>query len=571
MSYLEEIDRLFEENKFEEARKLCEGHENERKIQVYLAKMFLIEKKYKKAEIICEKYPEDPEMQSLLIKAYTKEGKFIPQKYEDAKTICRKFMKKDKVILSQYIKILIKQGQYKEAEDICKANLDQMTIKSQLVSIYIEQERFDEAKELCMKHLDYIAIKSQYVKILMKEGRLQEAEKICIEEKENPTFKSQLIAILSREGKLEEAKKIAEENKDMNVIKIQLKKIDKKLKDNGVDEPISEGKLVNEQKYINVIKTRIYMEDNLRELTNEIKESDMDDWQRTIALIALYKKLKQNKNAELVYKEAKKIFEKDEIKMKKLKSISGYIVSTKQKLFDFNILDKMINWEIDENLANEIRERRKKEEEEIEKNTEKLREENKKILEEKQEKIVKEKIENEDKKEIVDVKQEQIEKKIEQPKKQEVVTSNSQKEKKNKNKKDKKKKDTFGTLYKSEITVMKAKINGKANSSNINYIKEFSILENLEEKSITDLRAKMQFIMYLRKYGMDDLAKKDFSEEYEIYNLINNMMTLKRANPNYDDSKILEEIIDKASKLEGDNEYIYTLLDNATKKNDFQR
>ena len=580
MSYIEEIDELIESGHLNRAMQLCLQYEDDEKVKYRIANIFSMKQMYNDAEEICYKYPGNKKMQRLLVETLIKHGSIISAKYEEAKQLCKKYMDEDEFFKSKYVKVLIKAEEYDEAEKICKEEISNIKMLSQLIKIYMKQNKLAEAKELCEKNLEIEAIKSQYVTVLIGEGNTEEAKQFC---PNNPIIQSQLISIYMSERNLDEAKKVAEANKTSTAIKGQLKIINSQIKkrehknalkqkEERKDEERKNKEQVEEEKeipYINIIKSRIYMDDLPREIIEEIKKSDLDDWQKMISIIAIYKKKRENGNAELTYKEAKKMFKSDPIKLKKLNSLNGYISSSKNKMFDLKMFDGIINWHVENKYCEEIQARKEREAREIEEDDEK----NKKIVLEnkKQKEEQKAELEEENVQQKEEIKKEQ---KVEETVKVnnvkvQNIPSLPTKSKKNKNKeKEKSKKDknketlTIIEVYGSEITKLKAKISVKANSSNINYIKEFNAIENIEEKSARDLRVKMQLVMYLRKYDLEKEAKEALPQEFEIYDLVNKMMMYKRADSRYDDSKIMQQILDKVAMIDGDNDYIYKLLDN---------
>ena len=517
MSYLNKIDELITAGELDKAKEMCKENENEHKIKFRVARILFMEDKIEEAEKMCKEFPDDIEMQALLITILTQEGK-----YEEAKEICGKYMDKLIAFKAQYVKILMKQGKYGEVERICLANIERPIFVSQLVDVYVKQGRYVEAKNVCRNNINI------------------------------PTMEMQLKNI--NKAYKEKSKEISKEKND----KIP---------------------------FINRIKTRIYLDDIPNDYIEEIKNSNLNDWKKMVALMAIYKKRKENKNAEMMFKEAKKTYKNDPGKSKKLNMLGSYITSNKQKMIDWNAFDKTINWEIDENYAEEIR--NKREQEEIKKKEQEEKEKQEKqeeIVQQEENKIIviqQESIKEEDKK----VEEKQEEKEEVQIKEIKIIPNmqNSEvrkKVKKNKNKEKEKNKSknvenkeelTMNDVYKEEIFEVKKQINIRANTSNINYIKEFNAVDNLEEKSAKDLRAKMQLVMYLRKYGKDKIAEESMPQEYEIYDLINKMLMYKRADSKYDDSEILEEIMSKVEKIDGNNEYIYELIEKAYKKNEEQR
>ena len=652
MSYIEEVDKLIDAGELKRAKDICDRYERDEEAQLRIAKIYYLEGKVGLAESLCKKYPNNSEFEKFLITVLTKEGKFDFVKYYEALEICYRYMHNDQIVKSQFVKILIKMERYDEVEKICLEEKDDETFISQLIKSYIKQGKYEKARNLCEKRLDVLAIKSQYITVLIAEGNKEKAKEICRANPDNVVLQSQLITMLMNENKFEEAKEIALKHVESSVVSRQLKKINKYLnsrmttvkdyyknteakeeKDVSVEEKkidekqeeIKEerkdrrdrkdkkNKNSNEVPYIDIIKTKIYMDDIPREYIEDLKKSDLDPWQKSVAIIAIYKKKNETKNAELALKEAKRLFKTDPVKLKKLNSLVSYVSSNKQKMFDWNAFDRIINWEINEDYATSIRLRREedkligeeqlvkveKEENKIDEKQEEikeqLKEEVQKQVEEKvdeKEETVKqeskeivieglqqvavidlkkeEKTENIESKKEESVKEEKVEEVKEEAKQEQVQQTKKVKKNKNKEKgKHKKEQDLENKMmvdvYKTEIMKLKSKI---ANSNNI---KEFYVVDNIEEKPATDLRAKMQIVMYLRKYGLDKVALEGFPQEYEIYDLINKMMMYKRADSKYDDSKILEEIMEKASKIEGNNEYIYKLLDDVTKKSGEQR
>ncbi|MBP3255276.1 MAG: hypothetical protein J6M60_02150 [Clostridia bacterium] len=603
MSYLEEIDKLIETGELRRAKEMCWEHENDEnnvEIQLRHVDILLMEQKYYEAEEICYKYPNNYEMQKLLINVLIKHGKSMPEKYQEAKALCEKYMENDVDVKVKYVKILIKEEKYDEAEKICKENITNIKMLSQLIKSYIKQNKLEEAKKICEEHFEEDPIKSQYVTVLITEGKLEQAKEVCQKYSENIIMQSQLISILILQDNLDEAKKVAEAHNTSQAIKSQLRIINHKLRtrersekkghrfsyrperkekqikeENKGNDQIEEKKDIEqkEQSYINIIKTRIYLDYLPRELIEEIRNSDIDDWQKVISIMAIYKKKNENRNAEMTLKEAKRMFKTDPVKLKKLNSLSSYITSNKQKMFDWNLFDTMLKWKIDEKYAEDYRSGKIQVEEDKEEVV--VAPKIEVIIEDSEEKGQIEPVEIEEQKEIkLEENTQEQNKMIEEKKKeqkQEIVTqikAVQTKVKKNKNKEKEKNKKlqekellTMSEKYRTQFTKLKAQISAKANSTSVMYIKDLNSVENLEEKSPKDLRVKMQFILYLRKYGLDKDANETLPQEYEVYDLINKLVLYKKADPRYDSSKLRQEILDKVSRIEGNNEYIHKILD----------
>lgn len=517
------------------------------------------EEKIAEAKKICEKIPAHEPIQSQLIKILMKEGKIA-----EAKKICKKFPAYEP-IQSQLITILMKEGKDIEAKKICEKFPDDEFIQSKLVTILRNEGKDAEVKEICEKFPRNEFIQSKLVKILIKEEKIEEAKKICQKFPHKAMIQLQLVSILKEQGdyeSLREAYQIGtrkefEYNKHMKKrveeVEIMLKELEKWKK---IDIEYSE----NDQKVLNTIKTKLYYDDIELQDIEKVKQNDeeLDEWTKTIVLLAIYDKQKNTKMSATVFKQSQSSFKDDAMKMKVLNRLKDIILSKKPRIFDWSMFDDLLKWELDTEVEKEIMDKKAKKENVF---------------------VIKKEVEEPKKQQPI---YQKIPKKSRQmvevylQSNKESVSKPSEKTTKLKTKPVKKilPKPTIGEVFDSEISKMKMDILLKHSSDaltqnqKLELLEEFDRLENIEDTVMDNFRAKMQMVLFLRKYDMKSVADSKLEAESEIYDDINKMYSLQRNNPDFDCSEFAKNIMNKVAKIQGDNQFAYKLLDKVIEKGD---
>lgn len=431
----------------------------------------------------------------------------------------------------------------------------------------MREGRLEEAKEKCKEFPKNEAIQSQYITILMREGSLEEAKEKCKGFPKYEAIQSQYITILisekTKEG-LYEAKRIANKKRFRNAKNLQrkLEKVEKLLEEISLDEEMLKRQTVVDNKQdkknlLNVIKTKLYCDDVTLDFLQQIKQDkeNLTDWERVVVLLAIYDKQKNHKSSEKVLKESKKSFENDVRKIKILNNLQNVILSKKPRAFDWSMFDKILGWQLDEDVHQEIKSKRE---------SEKANGEERKRIE-------------------IEITRKKAEKKQDSTarvtKEVNYITSPVQAiqpailieraKPKRVNKKGhieqevKLQSQTIHTIFADELIQLKAKIAYKNQDDTMH---DFDVTEIIENKPLTDFRAKMQTILLFRKYGMKSVTDEKLKVESQIYDDINQMYFYQKRNPEYDNTKLLEEIMKKISKVQGNNEYAYELVDEVLEK-----
>ena len=91
------------------------------------------------------------------------------------------------------------------------------------------------------------------------------------------------------------------------------------------------------------------------------------------------------------------------------------------------------------------------------------------------------------------------------------------------------KEETIGQFFSEEVT----KISAQTKDA-----QERGLLKLIFQKGLTDLRAKMGFLTYLMKYGMNDVIEKKLKPEYEIYQEILRLTLFSKDNPGFNRNKL---------------------------------
>ena len=133
---------------------------------------------------------------------------------------------------------------------------------------------------------------------------------------------------------------------------------------------------------------------------------------------------------------------------------------------------------------------------------------------------------------------------------------------------------TIGQVFAKEILQIMGKLEKKSklekNADN-SYAEDLRKLALVSKKDSNDLRAKMQLLTYLLKYGMSDVAQKQLKAENEIYQEIYRMVLFARDNTDFSRNKLLRSRMVKDIKHQimmsgGNAEYATELLDKAVSR-----
>lgn len=604
-----------------------------------------------KAEEICrkEEFKENEVIQGQLVSILVQKGD--EESLGEAEKICRKEEYKDNEVMQEKLaSILILKADEKsllEVIEICKENLQNENVSERAKEKFCNQYKIAQSKR---------------INLLIQKGdkkSLEEVKEICIEFPDSPVIQTQHVHILMREGtkeSLEEAEEIGrrflfilEEKltvRDKQIFETQLEKVQQKLKqiqrkeskeeqeDIYKNQAIEEiGETENNEIYeaqtikenedrqihlLDVIKTRLYYNDMTSEFIEQIKQNDeeLTNWERTIALLAIYNKQKSIKTAEKILKQAKKDFKEDAEKVKALNKIQNVILSKRARAFDWQIFDNILNWNLEKNIYEAITEKQEKEETEERKRQEELEKKIAQSVAKKQAAILEKSARQENA-----ILQSQILQKNEEKVVAKPIVSQAGDNKK----KEKPKAKTIREVLGDELENLKGNIlfeesridceEGRLKIpkdidfgryqlpiDQINRVKDkikqgklviedLDKVEKLSEKSETNIRAKMQLIMLFRKYGMRKVADESLQAESQIYDEVNDILLKKQkiekinrfvekkreTDAEYDKSKVIEflqdhisqsakKAKDKIARTKGDTEFAHKLVDRALER-----
>ena len=276
--------------------------EKDEQIQFQTIKLLRKMNKTKEALKICDRFPENELIQSQKIKILQKQNKM-----DEALEICDKFQKNG-IIQFQKITILMKQNKIDEALGICDIFPKNEQIQSQKITILMKQNKMDEALEICDRFPENEPIQSQKTAILLKQDKIDESLEICHRFSEDEYRKKKKAIINS-------------ENCINNVF------ITKK------NEPL-----------VSTLLTNIYI-NNISE--EEIQNSDLSDYEKTILLIAYYEKINKKKGINII--KLKKKNTKNIIEVKNYNMLLEKLSRKKNSIFDImiykDILKCSINFE----------------------------------------------------------------------------------------------------------------------------------------------------------------------------------------------------------------------------------
>ena len=202
----------------------------------------------------------------------------------------------------------------------------------------MKQNKIDEALEICDRFPRYEPIQSQKITILMKQNKIDEALGICDRFPENEPIQSQKITILQKQNKMDESLEICHRFPEDEYRKKKKAIINSENCINNVfitkkNEPL-----------VSTLLTNIYI-NNISE--EEIQNSDLSDYEKTILLIAYYEKINKKKGINII--KLKKKNTKNIIEVKNYNMLLEKLSRKKNSIFDImiykDILKCSINFE----------------------------------------------------------------------------------------------------------------------------------------------------------------------------------------------------------------------------------
>ena len=333
-----------------------------------------------------DKYPDNPVIQSQKVNIYIKK-----RKYREAKEIGKKFENYAQ-IQSQMATIAIQEGDYEKAKEIGEKFRDNAPIQSQMAIIAIRQGDYEKAREIGKKFENYAPIQSQMVTIATKQGDYEKAKEIGKKFENYAPIQSQMITVAVKEDDFETVKRIGKKFLNNEVIQSQIKEI--KMKDENYEKIEKEYIMEQLKEYnpfckeskenlelLNQIKTKLYYELEKIDLQEILQNKELTEKQKLYVALAINEKRKNVKNIKEL---ANKYKDSDEIK--NINIILQRTQSKKKKIFNWEIYDECLGWELDENLKNKYEQNKKKQKENgITQREEKLRTQKHKEEEQQQE------------------------------------------------------------------------------------------------------------------------------------------------------------------------------------------
>ena len=235
----------------------------------------------------------------------------------------------------------------------------------------IKSRKFDDALKYTDKYPDNPVIQSQKVNIYIKKRKYREAKEIGKKFENYAPIQSQMVTIAIKERDYEKAKEIGKKFLNDEVIQLQIEKIEKKMKDENNEEIKKEYIMEQLKEYnpfckeckekvelLNQIKTKLYYELEKIDLQEILQNKELTEKQKLYVALAINEKRKNVKNIKEL---ANKYKDSDEIK--NINIILQRTQSKKKKIFDWEIYDVCLGWELDENLQNKYEQNKKKQKE----------------------------------------------------------------------------------------------------------------------------------------------------------------------------------------------------------------
>ena len=360
-----EIKRLIKLRKFDDALKYTDKYPDNPVIQSQKVNIYIKKRKYREAKEIGKKFENYAPIQSQMVTIAIKEGD-----YEKAREIGKKF-ENYAPIQSQMATIAIQEGDYEKAKEIGEKFRDNAPIQSQMAIIAIKQGDYEKAREIGKKFENYAPIQSQMVTIATKQGDYEKAKEIGKKFENYAPIQSQMVTIAIKERDYEKAKEIGKKFLNDEVIQLQIEKIEKKMKDENNEEIKKEYIMEQLKEYnpfckeckekvelLNQIKTKLYYELEKIDLQEILQNKELTEKQKLYVALAINEKRKNVKNIKEL---ASKYKDSDEIK--NINIILQRTQSKKKKIFDWEIYDVCLGWELDENLQNKYEQNKKKQKE----------------------------------------------------------------------------------------------------------------------------------------------------------------------------------------------------------------
>ena len=351
-------------NILEEYKKELEVPSEEKETSKEIKRLIKL-RKFDDALKYTDKYPDNPVIQSQKVNIYIKK-----RKYREAKEIGKKFENYAQ-IQSQMATIAIQEGDYEKAKEIGEKFRDNVPIQSQMAIIAIKQGDYEKAREIGKKFENYAPIQSQMVTIATKQGDYEKAKEIGKKFENYAPIQSQMVTIAIKERDYEKAKEIGKKFLNDEVIQLQIEKIEKKMKDENNEEIKKEYIMEQLKEYnpfckeckekvelLNQIKTKLYYELEKIDLQEILQNKELTEKQKLYVALAINEKRKNVKNIKEL---ASKYKDSDEIK--NINIILQRTQSKKKKIFDWEIYDVCLGWELDENLQNKYEQNKKKQKE----------------------------------------------------------------------------------------------------------------------------------------------------------------------------------------------------------------
>ena len=349
-------------------------------------KRLIKSRKFDDALKYTDKYPDNPVIQSQKVNIYIKK-----RKYREAREIGKKF-ENYAPIQSQMVTVATKQGDYEKAKEIGEKFRDNAPIQSQMAIIAIRQGDYEKAKEIGKKFENYAQIQSQMATIAIQEGDYEKAKEIGKKFENYAPIQSQMITVAVKEDDFETVKRIGKKFLNNEVIQSQIKEI--KMKDENYEKIEKEYIMEQLKEYnpfckeskenlelLNQIKTKLYYELEKIDLQEILQNKELTEKQKLYVALAINEKRKNVKNIKEL---ANKYKDSDEIK--NINIILQRTQSKKKKIFNWEIYDECLGWELDENLKNKYEQNKKKQKENgITQREEKLRTQKHKEEEQQQE------------------------------------------------------------------------------------------------------------------------------------------------------------------------------------------
>lgn len=423
------------DGRFEEAKNIGRQFMESEKVQYKMITIYQLEEDYSKARSIGEMFPNSALIQSKMINIALRENIInkargigerecfkesykiqaqllhvysLDRNYEGINDILNRFTegKEKRGIRASYVKMLLQQGNYKEAEKVCEQYTNDEMFESLLINVKIRQKDYETAKRLGLQFLDNPSVQSQMLKIAVEENDDETVDKIGKRFPNYYIIQSQMIKIAMRHGRTREAKERAKKFKNIATIQSQMlfiamqEKDEKTIKEIEIrfhESPIIQAQVVKyycnidrvdlaeeiskrfydnqemkktlisarckknanskrRKNFLRKQKTYIY-EDMVNEnLVKEIEQScDISNWERMLVLLAIDEKADNMIDMKRRIDEYKK--ENPDLSKQRQKIINEVYKRTKSKarrIFDWRIYDENLEWELDEKLITEL-------------------------------------------------------------------------------------------------------------------------------------------------------------------------------------------------------------------------